>query len=107
MKFCELERRFQNGKIPTSNTVRLGHGMRITSKGQVTIPQAIREQAGMLPDTEVEFEYRDTGEVVIRRVGEPRSQIREALLQSRGTANEPMFKGWTTDQIMAFLRGEE
>ena len=30
--------------------------MRITSKGQVTIPQAIRDKAGLLPHTEVEFE---------------------------------------------------
>ena len=30
--------------------------MRITSKGQVTIPQHIREALGLLPDTEVEFE---------------------------------------------------
>lgn len=29
--------------------------MRITSKGQVTIPQAIREELGLLPNTEVEF----------------------------------------------------
>ena len=81
--------------------------MRITSKGQITIPLAIREQAGMLPNTEVEFEYRENGEVVIRRVGESRSAVREALRRSRGTANEPMFKGWTTDQIMAFLRGDD
>ena len=31
--------------------------MRITSKGQVTIPQEIRERAGLLPNTEVEFIY--------------------------------------------------
>ena len=31
--------------------------MKITSKGQVTIPQGIREQAGLLPNTEVKFEY--------------------------------------------------
>jgi AbrB family looped-hinge helix DNA binding protein len=29
--------------------------MRITSKGQVTIPQAIREQAGLHPNCEVRF----------------------------------------------------
>lgn len=29
--------------------------MRITSKGQVTIPIAIREKAGFLPNTDVEF----------------------------------------------------
>jgi len=31
--------------------------MRITSKGRVTIPRAIREKAGLLPHTEVEFEH--------------------------------------------------
>ena len=31
--------------------------MRITSKGQVTIPAEIREKAGLLPDTEVDFEF--------------------------------------------------
>jgi len=30
--------------------------MQITSKGQVTIPQEIRERLGLLPHTEVEFE---------------------------------------------------
>ena len=29
--------------------------MRITTKGQVTIPQDIRERFGLLPHTEVEF----------------------------------------------------
>ena len=30
--------------------------MRVTSKGQVTIPVEIREKLGLLPDSEVEFE---------------------------------------------------
>ena len=30
--------------------------MQITSKGQVTIPQEIRNRLGLLPHTEVEFE---------------------------------------------------
>ena len=30
--------------------------MRLTSKGQVTIPEEIRERLGLLPHTEVEFE---------------------------------------------------
>ncbi|WP_034930118.1 AbrB/MazE/SpoVT family DNA-binding domain-containing protein, partial [Candidatus Accumulibacter vicinus] len=33
--------------------------MRITSKGQVTIPVEIRKQAGLMPNTEVEFEFKD------------------------------------------------
>ena len=34
--------------------------MRITSKGQVTIPMNIREKLGLLPNTEVEFEMDGT-----------------------------------------------
>jgi antitoxin PrlF len=39
--------------------------MRITSKGQVTIPQAIRDQVGLLPHTEVEFSV-ERGRAVLR-----------------------------------------
>lgn len=39
--------------------------MRITSKGQVTIPQEIRERLGLLPNTEVEFAV-ERGAAVIR-----------------------------------------
>ena len=33
--------------------------MRITTKGQVTIPIEIREKAGLLPNTEVEFRIKE------------------------------------------------
>jgi AbrB family looped-hinge helix DNA binding protein len=39
--------------------------MRITSKGQVTIPQAIREKLGLHPETEVEFTV-ERGAAVLR-----------------------------------------
>ena len=42
--------------------------MRITSKGQVTIPQDIRERFGLLPHTEVEFVAE--GDVVVLRKAE-------------------------------------
>jgi AbrB family looped-hinge helix DNA binding protein len=81
--------------------------MRITSKGQVTIPQAIREQAGLRPGSEVEFVI-DGGKVVIRPVlPAGRTWAREALERARGSGNNPMFKGWTTDEIMKFLRGDD
>ncbi len=35
--------------------------MRITSKGQVTIPVEIRERLGLLPDCEVEFVVEGKG----------------------------------------------
>lgn len=80
--------------------------MRITSKGQVTIPQAIREQAGLRPGSEVEFHIAE-GKVVLTPVARPKSWAREALERAAGTANEPEFRGWTTDRIMHFLRGED
>ena len=61
--------------------------MRITSKGQVTIPQAFREKAGLLPGTEVEFEL-DGDAVRIRRAQAPIAPGRGAriveLLQGLG-----------------------
>jgi AbrB family looped-hinge helix DNA binding protein len=80
--------------------------MRITSKGQVTIPQAIREQAGLHPGSEVEFQILD-GRVVLTPVTRPGSRVREALEHAAGTTNEPAFRGWTTDRIMQFLRGAD
>ena len=79
--------------------------MRITSKGQVTIPQEIREKAGLLPNTEVEFEYV-RGQVILKPLGKPKSKGWQAIEKSRGTMNNPMFKGWNTDRIMQYLRGE-
>ncbi len=79
--------------------------MKITSKGQVTIPQAVREQAGLLPHSEVEFEVRPNGEVVLRPVPQQAVDIRAAFAKVRGSANAKQFKGMGTDEFMAFLRG--
>ncbi|MDE3134508.1 MAG: AbrB/MazE/SpoVT family DNA-binding domain-containing protein [Acidobacteriota bacterium] len=40
--------------------------VRIGSKGQVVIPKAIRDDAGLHPGDPVDFEFRD-GEVVLMR----------------------------------------
>jgi AbrB family looped-hinge helix DNA binding protein len=74
--------------------------MRLTSKGQVTIPQAIREQLGLLPNTEVEFEV-DGDAVRIRRVRNSRSRGRDLVGRMRGRAGTRM----TTDEILALTRG--
>ena len=76
--------------------------MRITSKGQVTIPQEIREKAGLLPETEVEFVLE--GKVVrIVRARSARKPSRGAALVRRMRAGpRPRM---TTDQILALTRG--
>ncbi len=75
--------------------------MRITSKGQVTIPQAIREEAGLLPNTEVEFEIVG-GAVRIRKSrGAKRPSRGEAAVKAlRGRATARM----STDEILALTR---
>ena len=78
--------------------------MKITSKGQVTIPQAVREQAGLHPHSEVAFEVRANCDVVIRPVAAPAASIRAAFERMRGSANADQFKGMGTDEFMAFLR---
>ena len=77
--------------------------MRITSKGQVTIPAEIRERAGLLPHTEVTFEF--DGKVVrIVRAKTPRKDGRGARLVAhlRGSGDVSM----STDEIMALTRDE-
>lgn len=77
--------------------------MRITSKGQVTIPEHIRNQAGLMPGTDVEFTVVD-GEVMLRK-GKPsggRPTRGQKLVASlRGTGHYPM----PTDEIIALMRG--
>lgn len=58
--------------------------MRITSKGQVTIPQRIREQAGLLPDTEVGFEIV-RGRVILKPLGKRASSGRRTVAPLRGS----------------------
>jgi AbrB family looped-hinge helix DNA binding protein len=77
--------------------------MRITSKGQVTIPQAIREEAGLLPHTEVEFEITN-GKVVLKPVGPRTTRAKRAVERLRGSLKHVRM---STDQIMALTRGED
>ena len=79
--------------------------MRLTSKGQVTIPQAVRERAGLHPHSDVTFDVLANGDVVIRAVAQPAASVRSAFERVRGSANASRFKGMGTDEFMAFLRG--
>jgi AbrB family looped-hinge helix DNA binding protein len=58
--------------------------MRITSKGQVTIPIEIRERAGLLPHTEVEFEFDGKVVRLVRSSARPR-RCRDEHRRDHGT----------------------
>jgi AbrB family looped-hinge helix DNA binding protein len=76
--------------------------MRITSKGQVTIPQEIREKLGLLPHSEVEFTIVGNS-ARIRKKGRPTTTRGDTIVEHlRGTGN----KRYTTDEIMAMMRSE-
>lgn len=74
--------------------------MRITSKGQVTIPVEIRERLGLLPNSEVEFSVEGNA-VRIRRARGRQQRGRSIVERLKGKATARM----TTDQIMALTRG--
>jgi len=74
--------------------------VKITTKGQVTIPQDIRERLGLLPQTEVEFEVR--GDVVVVTKAQTRRRGRRIVEALRGRGDVPL----STDEIMALTRGE-
>lgn len=74
--------------------------MKITTKGQVTIPQEIREEFGLLPHTEVEFRVRDGEVVLVKSSRGARGRRIVEHLRGRGNVN------MTTDEIMQLTRGE-
>ena len=78
--------------------------MRISSKGQVTIPQEVREKLGLLPSTEVDFVVEGTSVRIVKvespHRGESRGQAAVRRLRNRA---QPV--SMTTDQIMALTRG--
>ncbi|MBA2571284.1 MAG: AbrB/MazE/SpoVT family DNA-binding domain-containing protein [Chloroflexi bacterium] len=78
--------------------------MRITSKGQVTIPQAVRERTGLLPNTEVEFivEGMDVRLVKTRSTRRPTRGARAVRRLSERGRGVTM----TTDEIMALTRAD-
>jgi AbrB family looped-hinge helix DNA binding protein len=78
--------------------------MRITTKGQVTIPQEIRDELGLLPNTEVTFDIVD-GEARLRK-----ARSRGRLSRGDGVVghlrNVRPSNKLTTDEIMALMRGK-
>lgn len=74
--------------------------MRVTSKGQVTIPQRVRERLGITPGSEVDFRLDEAGARLVR-VDPGDGQALVARM--RGRATVPM----STEEIMALTRGDD
>ena len=74
--------------------------MRVTEKGQVTLPKKLRDELGIGAGTEVEFE-RDDDAIVVRKVvgGSTRGRLLADRLRGRGNVR------LTTEEIMGLTRG--
>jgi len=71
--------------------------MRVTTKGQVTIPRNIREALGISPETEIDF-VEDSGRFYIVKTNEP--SLTRKFRKLRGIASVKM----STDEIMSLTR---
>jgi AbrB family looped-hinge helix DNA binding protein len=73
--------------------------MRVTTKGQVTIPQRIREKLGILPSSEIDF-VEEKGKVyIVKKRGN--STGGRTFRRLRGIASVKM----STEEIMRLTRG--
>ena len=71
--------------------------MRVTTKGQVTIPRDVREALGIAPETEVDF-VEDKGRFYIVKTDKP--NVTRKFKKLRGIATAKM----STDEIMSLTR---
>ena len=78
--------------------------MYLSTKGQVTIPQAVREQAGIGPGSAVEIAFRD-GEIHLRRTNDPATTPGRAVVERiRRSGVRPLM---STEALMNLTRGDE
>lgn len=75
--------------------------MRVTSKGQVTIPIVLREALGIGNGTEVAFE-QDGDTIVLRKAPDGVGRGPRLVERLKGRGDVRM----TTDEIMALTRGD-
>ena len=84
--------------------------MRVTSKGQVTIPKEVRDKLGIAPGTDVGFQEED-GKIVLVNKDEQAEESRGArlvrLMVEFGDRmrREGRLNNLTTDEIMEMTRG--
>ena len=73
----------------------------VTTKGQVTIPKAVREHLGIAAGSKVEFQLGADGNIILVPQNAERPPNRFEKL--RGHAGP----GLSTDEIMALSRGDD
>jgi AbrB family looped-hinge helix DNA binding protein len=75
--------------------------MRITAKGQVTIPLKVRRKLGLHPETEIEFDVQGSHALLRKSRKSASGRGKNLLERLRGKGDVRM----STDEIMALTRG--
>ena len=71
--------------------------MRVTTKGQVTIPRNVREVLGIIPETDIEFQEENGRFYIIKTT---KTKLTNKFKKLRGIATAKM----TTDEILNLTR---
>lgn len=81
--------------------------MRVTTKGQVTIPKEIRDKLGIEPGSEVEFVVSADVVTLVAREDDEARQRRATAINAWAdrVAGTIDLGGMTTDEYMEWLRG--
>lgn len=82
--------------------------MRVTSKGQVTIPQAMRRRQGIGGGTQVDFAERGS-DIIVRKAAPGRGKKASAdndFAEYLDRVTGIIDLGMTTDEYMELMRGE-
>ncbi|MEM9713807.1 MAG: AbrB/MazE/SpoVT family DNA-binding domain-containing protein [Actinomycetota bacterium] len=74
--------------------------MKVTEKGQITIPKLLRDELGIGAGTEVEFERVDDA-IIVRKASDAPTRGQQLADRLRGRGDIAM----TTDEILALTRG--
>lgn len=74
----------------------------ITVKGQVTLPKAVREAAGLKPGDKVDIRATASGGVYLEKPGR-QSAYRKKL---EALSKRKLIRGVNTDEYMKMLRGD-
>jgi AbrB family looped-hinge helix DNA binding protein len=101
--FLRLLRRSAEALTGKAITSKSNTQVRITSKGQVTIPQEFRERFGLLPNTEVEFVATPDGkELRLLKSSKPSGRGRALIerMRGRGTGKR------STDELLKLMRSD-
>jgi antitoxin PrlF len=76
----------------------------VTAKGQITLPKALREAAGVRPGASVNVRLRNDGGVIIEAASQPAEEDAYRMRLEDMSRRKPI-RGLSTEEIIRMTRG--